>query len=311
VAIPSVSYTFTNGTASDATKVNQNFTDIISGLTDGTKSLTIDALTCNGSVALKGHVALGDGTPDDLSFLGSLATSIPIKANTTYDIGSSQFGLAGVYIGAGGTKTVRVVAPTLTGASYTATLPDGAPAGTRFMRMASTGAISMSSSDKIQTAEIDDLAVTTDKLAAGAVTQAKRAALGQQISSGSGTFTSTSTSMTPVTNLEVTITTTGRPVFLAMQWDPSAGAGNSMLFQTVSDSGISEYQLSRTGSSSGTLGYTRLQPIGASYILSGYGPIFLGIDPVSAGTYTYTLQVKLGAAGTWRVYFAQLVAFEL
>lgn len=69
----------------------------------------------------------------------------------------------------------------------------------------------------VTTAKINDLAVTTGKLAAGAVTQAKRAAAGQQVSSSSGVFSTTnSVSEDDVTNLSVTITTTGRPVFVGL-----------------------------------------------------------------------------------------------
>lgn len=49
MAAPSVTHTFTNGTTADATEVNQNFTDVIDGITDGTEDLTISALTCQGT----------------------------------------------------------------------------------------------------------------------------------------------------------------------------------------------------------------------------------------------------------------------
>ena len=45
MASPSVTYSFTNGTSADATQVNQNFTDIINAMTDGSKTFSIDALT--------------------------------------------------------------------------------------------------------------------------------------------------------------------------------------------------------------------------------------------------------------------------
>lgn len=70
MASPSVTYTFTNATTADATQVNQNFTDIINGLTDGTKSLSIDALTCAGAVALNGTVGLGNSTADTVTITG-------------------------------------------------------------------------------------------------------------------------------------------------------------------------------------------------------------------------------------------------
>lgn len=68
---PSVTYTFSNGTSADATQVNTNFTDVINGITDGTKDLTILSLTTNG------NTVLGSDSSDSLSvnakaFFGSV-----------------------------------------------------------------------------------------------------------------------------------------------------------------------------------------------------------------------------------------------
>ena len=97
---PTVTYTFSNSTTSDATQVNQNFTDVINGISDGTKDLSISALTVAGNASFSGTVTLGNASSDDLTFTGSLASSIPIKTTNTYNIGSSTLGLASVYLGA-------------------------------------------------------------------------------------------------------------------------------------------------------------------------------------------------------------------
>ena len=124
MASPSVTYTFTNGTTADGSQVSQNFTDILNGITDGSKDLTINALTCNGAVEFDGNVTLGDGSSDDLTVNASLASTIPIKTTNSYDIGSSTIGLRSAYIGSddSAAKTVRVKAGTV-GTSYTLTLP--------------------------------------------------------------------------------------------------------------------------------------------------------------------------------------------
>jgi hypothetical protein len=109
MANPAVTYTFSNSTTADATQINQNFSDIINALTDGTKSLTIDALTCAGAVTLNGHVTLGNGSADDVSILGSLAASVPVKTNNSFDVGSSTLGLAGVYLGAPSSRSTRLL----------------------------------------------------------------------------------------------------------------------------------------------------------------------------------------------------------
>lgn len=58
MATPSLTYTLTNGTAADATQVMQNFNDLISGITDGTRDITIGTLTSNGLVTVANQVAL-------------------------------------------------------------------------------------------------------------------------------------------------------------------------------------------------------------------------------------------------------------
>lgn len=65
--------------------------------------------------------------------------------------------------------------------------------------------------------------VTTASISAGAVTKNKLAALGQIVSSSSGSFSTSSVSSTyvDVTNLAVSITTTGRPVKLELLSDSS------------------------------------------------------------------------------------------
>lgn len=123
MAIPSVTYTFANSTTADATQVNQNFTDLINSLTDGSKSLSIAALTAAGAATLQGAVTLGDGSPDDITVNGSLASSVPIKTNNSFDIGSATLGLAGLYLGSAGGFTTRVIGGAT--ASWTMTLPTG------------------------------------------------------------------------------------------------------------------------------------------------------------------------------------------
>ena len=69
----SVSYTFSNSTTADATQVNQNFTDIINGTSDGTKDFSISALTCAGNVTFNGNTTIGNASSDDLTVTASLA----------------------------------------------------------------------------------------------------------------------------------------------------------------------------------------------------------------------------------------------
>ena len=122
MAAPTITYTLTNGTTADATKVMQNFNDLLNGITDGTKDLTINALTVAGALTANGDVALGNFSTDTITVSGSLGSSIPISTNNSYDIGSATLGLAGVYLGSGSGKSTRLVS-TVTGTSYTLSLP--------------------------------------------------------------------------------------------------------------------------------------------------------------------------------------------
>lgn len=119
---PSVTYSFSNSTTADATQVNTNFTDLISGMTDGTKDFSISALTLAGAFTANGHCTFGNASSDDVTFTGSLASSIPIKTTNTYNIGSSTLGLASAYFGAN-SQTVRVLPSASMSATWTFTLP--------------------------------------------------------------------------------------------------------------------------------------------------------------------------------------------
>jgi hypothetical protein len=112
----------TNGTTADASQVQQNFNDLLNGITDGSKDLSIAALTASGAATLNGHVTLGSASNDDLTFNGSLASTIPIKTTNTYSIGSATLGLAGAYFGTGSTQTARIVAAASFAGALTYTL---------------------------------------------------------------------------------------------------------------------------------------------------------------------------------------------
>lgn len=133
MASPSVTYTFSNGTSSDASQVNQNFTDIINSLTDGTKDLAISALSLAGNLSVSGNTTIGSASNDDATFNASLASSIPVKTTATYDIGSATLGLRSIYFGAN-SQTVKIVASSSTSATYTFTLPVSAGTIGMFLR---------------------------------------------------------------------------------------------------------------------------------------------------------------------------------
>lgn len=177
--------------------------------------------------------------------------------------------------------------------------------------------------DSVTTAKILDSNVTTAKINDGAVTPAKKAALGQQVSS-SGSTSTASTSFIDATNLTVTITTTGRPVFLSVQGD---GTANAMaiypVFTTTGGSiqGSMDLKFVRDSTTVGvyTVGGIVLDfkdgdneevtTQGDSYVITGKS--ITHIDVVSAGTYVYKVQLKMSVGSSANLNNAKLVAFEL
>ncbi len=141
---PSVTYTFANSTTADATQVNQNFTDLINGASDGTKDYSINALTCAGAATLNGHVTLGSASNDDLTINASLASTISIKTTFSYDIGSAALGLRYIFLGSNDSagRSVKLSAPVV-GTNYVFTYPTSMGTIGQFMCTDGTSAMSM------------------------------------------------------------------------------------------------------------------------------------------------------------------------
>lgn len=165
MASPSVTYTFTNGTTADAAQVNQNLTDILNGLTDGTRDLTINALSMNGALSVSGGATLGDSSADDVSILGSLAASIVIKTTNTYDIGTSALSIRSIYLSdsAGNARAVRVKAG-VTPSSYTMTLPTSAGTTGMGVNTDGSGTLSFRYPDKVLASQTTTYAATGDEV---------------------------------------------------------------------------------------------------------------------------------------------------
>jgi len=89
MAAPSYTYTLANSTTADADEVMQNFNDILNGVSDGSKDLSISALTCAGAATFNGNVTLGNATTDDLTPTGRWAADLDPKTAATYALGSS------------------------------------------------------------------------------------------------------------------------------------------------------------------------------------------------------------------------------
>lgn len=139
---------------------------------------------------------------------------------------------------------------------------------------------------------------------------------GVAISASSGNFSTIATSPAAVTNLSVTITTTGRPVFVGLISDSSSAtqfcvayASGTPSFGTVS----SVISIERGGSPVFTYQVQSLITAGVT-TNSNTVPctVISAIDPVAAGTYTYTVNENaFTSSQTAGLAWAKLVAYEL
>ncbi len=135
-----------------------------------------------------------------------------------------------------------------------------------------------------------------------------------QISSSSGTFSSGSGSYVDVTNLAVTLTTTGRPVVLTLVADGDTTNGNNGQVQALQSSGHTAEiviafvegstiisQQTSTESDTGNLDIAQYIP--SSSFSHFYVP--------AAGTYTWKVRAKVNTGSAVGVLYTKLVAYEI
>lgn len=137
-----VTYTFANGTVADATQVNSNTTDLINCSSDGTKDMSIAALTLAGALTANGNVTLGNASGDDVTITGSIAASVAMKTAWAVDFGSAAIGVKSLYLGSNDAAaySVRLIGGAMA-ASYTITFPTAVPAGNEYALEATTGGV--------------------------------------------------------------------------------------------------------------------------------------------------------------------------
>lgn len=194
------------------------------------------------------------------------------------------------------------------GTSYSLTFPSTISSG--YLTSNGSGTLSISSADAIGSAM-----TSTGSNAISAVrtrsTGTSVGAGGIAISNSSSTFFTSSTTYVDVTNLSVTITTSGRPVMLMLQPDGS----NAGYIQTVDPTGATSLAtiafLRGAGVISETVLFSSASAVPGTATGVPQGSVSF-VDAVAAGTYTYKVQVKTGS-GTDQVlaYYCKLVAFEL
>jgi hypothetical protein len=159
-------------------------------------------------------------------------------------------------------------------------------------------------------------AVTTVKILDANVTKAKLAALGQQISSSdSGSFTDTSGTDVDVTNLSVSITTTGRPVFIGIIGNNNVGGSYVAAIATNNfpaphPSALIKFVRDSTVITTHLLESLISGAAGSNLSITVPPSSFFHIEVPSAGTYTYKVQANSGT-GSIFVNECNLIAYEL
>jgi hypothetical protein len=174
--------TLANSTTADAGHVNDNFSSIISGTSDGTKDFSINALTCAGAATLNGNVTLGNASSDTLTVTASLASTIAIGTTYSYDIGSSSIGLRSLYLGSADSaaRGTRLIGATVA-SGYTFTLPTSG--GTSRYRLETDGSGTTSWQPVRRSSTAADNVGISCSVAASALTIALKGADGNDASS--------------------------------------------------------------------------------------------------------------------------------
>lgn len=239
-------------------------------------------------------------------------TTAPGSLNNTFVFISGVYQQKNTYTLAGTTVTFSTAPPAGTSnieINYNSALPIGTPAD-----------------NTVSTVKIVDAAVTTLKIADASITQAKLAARatgtsvtagGVALSASSGNFSTTSTTLVAVTNLSVTITTTGRPVAISLVDDGTASGSYVGVKVLASSTFNSAFFALKRGATQ--LTRIRISAEGAPNTGTASAHSFVPpssishLDMPSAGTYTYTLEIN-SADGTNTTAFvnaAKLLAYEL
>lgn len=144
----------------------------------------------------------------------------------------------------------------------------------------------------------------TKNFVLGILTRALLPAVGQQISSSCGGFSNSGAVLVDVTNLSVTLTTTGRPVMVFLIPD---GAGNAGVQSSANAGAV--VVLDRGGATIASwLAWTANAVIANSQLMGSGGPVYL--DAVAAGTYTWKIRINPQSAAM-SVNNYKLVAYEL
>jgi hypothetical protein len=311
----------TTGTPITSTWANALTADLATELTDslsrsGKGPLLAPLKLYSGGSATTPELVWNDDSNSGFYLIGNDNVGLSIGGTKRWDFAASTSTLTGA-LTVSGAATLQSTADVTGNATVGGTL--GVTGATTLTGLATlsggiAGAVVDGSSLELNSnaIRVKDLGITTAKIADANVTRAKLAAVGMQVGASSGTFTTTSTTRVDVTNLSVTLTTSGRPVVVAL----------------VATGGVvpSSFSIQRKGGSGNAYGELYLmvdattfggQTFGVQSAAVGvqyaYPAGLFHIDTAAvAGTYTYKVQAKcFGADMSLGVNNVSLLAYEL
>lgn len=264
-------------------------------------------LTQSGSVA---------GVSGSISNLTAPASASYVSGNQTFVWQSAantpanmDFGFAIFRNNVANSKGLSLFPPNAMTSDYSLILPN-LPSVTNIMTLDPSGNMGASLNVDNSTLQIASNQIQvksqgiTQGLLAPRSTGTTVAAGGVAISGDCGVFTTSTIapSFDNITNLQVTITTTGRPIYIGTQSSNQTYPNASMQFANTN--GTSNILRLLNGVTQVAL-YQKDQSMGIPL------PAMLAIDIQPAGTYTYTLQLANNNGNVSTVQYYQLVAYEL
>lgn len=273
-------------------------------------------------ITSSGHVNAGAGSitglvsPASASYISGSQTFVwQSNVNTAADMDMGSITLRKLTASSPG---ITISPPSSLSSSYTITLPAAPPVATSFLRMNTSGIVAADvvvdgttiviSGGVMSATVAGPGSITGSQIAAHTITESNlelrptsaTATAGQiAVSTGSGSFSTNSTSFVDVTGTSVTLVTTGRPVHISLQTATGGGGitAEHIDFQFLVN-GVAYNQSS-----------AQVSGVNADWAASMIQALATGL---SANTYTIKFQVAVGSgASTVLVNNVFLLAYEI
>lgn len=245
------------------------------------------------------------GAPGSISGLAAPASASYASGPKLFSFESAADTVAGIACGplvltdssVPNGKAASIQVPAGLVADYQLTLPGALPGHTQIATVTTAGVIALS--DVVDNSTLQ-LSAGVMSIKDAGVTRPKLAAVGQQRSGSSNSFSTASATPVDVTGVTLSITTTGRPVMVILGPNFNVGSASGTWHSTV---GQSVFSLLRDGVIISTL------------ILGAVGSVpavLVSLDTgASAAAHTYKMQASNTSGGSAVVDDVQLVAYEL